>query len=100
MPAENTTVCPSFDLDAISVWIGSFGLLTPTAMSRGEFGANVGTPRILDLLEREGVPSSWYVPGLDAEAFPDVCKRIRDAGHEIGHHGYCHENPSGLDEAV
>jgi peptidoglycan/xylan/chitin deacetylase (PgdA/CDA1 family) len=100
MPAENTTVCLSFDFDAISVWIGSFGVQTPTAMSRGEFGAKVGTPRILNLLEREGVPSSWYIPGLDAETFPDVCKRIRDAGHEIGHHGYCHENPAALDEAV
>jgi peptidoglycan/xylan/chitin deacetylase (PgdA/CDA1 family) len=100
MPAESTTVCLSFDFDAISVWLGSFGLRTPTTMSRGEFGANVATPRILDLLEREEVPASWYVPGLDAEAFPDVCRRIRDAGHEIGHHGYCHESPAGLDEAA
>ena len=61
MAAENTTVCLSFDFDAISVWLGSFGTSTPTAMSRGEFGANVGTPRILDLLEREDVPASWFV---------------------------------------
>ncbi len=100
MSAENTTVCISFDFDAISVWMGSFGAQTPTAMSRGEFGARVGTPRVLDLLAREGVPSSWYIPGLDAETFPDVCKRIRDEGHEIGHHGYCHESPVALDEAA
>lgn len=93
-----TKVCISFDFDAISVWMGSFGQATPTAISRGEFGAEVATPRILDLLEREDVPSTWFVPGLDAEAFPDICKRVRDSGHEIGHHGYCHEGPVSLSE--
>jgi peptidoglycan/xylan/chitin deacetylase (PgdA/CDA1 family) len=29
-----------------------------------------------------------------------VCKRIRDAGHEIGHYGYAHEGPTSLDEAA
>src|SRR5690606_34149625 len=97
-PMAKTTICLSFDFDAISVWMGSFGAATPTAMSRGEFAADVATPRILDLLEREGVPSTWFIPGLDADTFPDSCKRVRDSGHDIGHHGYCHESPVGLDE--
>lgn len=29
-----------------------------------------------------------------------MCKRIRDGGHEIGHHGYAHEGPTSLDEAA
>lgn len=94
------TVCLTFDFDAISVWLGSFGVATPAYVSRGEFAANVATPRILDILEREGVTSTWFIPGLDADTYPDVCKRIRDAGHEIGHHGYAHEGPTGLDEAA
>ncbi|MFF0451397.1 polysaccharide deacetylase [Streptomyces sp. NPDC004609] len=94
------TICLTFDFDAISVWLGTMGLSTPTYVSRGEFAANVATPRILDLLEREGVTSTWYIPGLDADTYPDVCKRIRDAGHEIGHHGYAHEGPTSLDEAA
>lgn len=96
---SESTVCISFDFDAISVWLGSFGVATPTYASRGEFAANVATPRLLDLLEREGVKSTWYIPGYDAETYPDVCKRIRDAGHEIGHHGYCHEGPTSLEES-
>ncbi len=92
-------VCISFDFDAISVWMGSFGQATPTAISRGEFAAEVAAPRILDLLEREDVPATWFIPGLDAETYPDVCKRVRDSGHEIGHHGYCHEGPVALAEA-
>ncbi|HZZ45919.1 MAG TPA: polysaccharide deacetylase family protein [Pseudonocardia sp.] len=89
MPAT-PTLCLTFDFDAISVWLGTFGVSTPTYVSRGEFAANVATPRILDLLERESVTSTWYIPGLDVDTYPDVCRRIRDAGHEIGHHGYAH----------
>ncbi|EKX68766.1 DUF2334 domain-containing protein [Streptomyces ipomoeae] len=96
--AKETSVCLSFDLDAISAWVGTLGLSSPTYVSRGEFAARVAAPRILDLLDREGVKSTWFVPGMDAEAFPDVCKRIRDAGHEIGHHGYAHEVPTHLEE--
>jgi len=92
------TVCLSFDFDAISVWIGTFGVSTPQFVSRGEYGANVATPRILDLLEREGVQATWYIPGLDVDTYPEICKRIRDAGHEIGHHGYAHEGPTSLSE--
>ena len=93
------TVCLTFDFDAISVWLGTLGVATPTYVSRGEFAANVAAPRILDLLEREDVRATWYIPGLDVDTYPDVCKRIRDAGHEIGHHGYCHEGPTSLQEA-
>lgn len=90
------TICLTFDFDAISAWAGTFGLTTPQYVSRGEYGANVATPRILDLLEREGVKSTWYIPGMDVDTYPEVCRRIRDAGHEIGHHGYAHEGPTAL----
>ena len=30
----------------------------------------------------------------------DVIRSIRDAGHEIGHHGYMHESVRGKDEAT
>lgn len=92
------TICLTFDFDAISAWAGTFGLTTPQYVSRGEYGANVATPRILDLLEREGVKSTWYIPGMDVDTYPEVCRRIRDAGHEIGHHGYAHEGPTALSE--
>ncbi|GAB3930621.1 polysaccharide deacetylase [Kribbella albertanoniae] len=96
--SSGASVCLSFDLDAISFWVGMLGLSSPTYISRGEFAATVAAPRILDLLDREEVKSTWFIPGMDAEAYPDVCKRIRDSGHEIGHHGYAHEVPTNLDE--
>jgi peptidoglycan-N-acetylglucosamine deacetylase len=92
-------VCLTFDFDTLSVWVGHFKQTTPTAISRGEFGV-VGAGRILDLLDKYGIKSSWYVPGYDANAHPEVIKEIFGKGHEIGHHGYLHETPVnlGLDE--
>jgi peptidoglycan/xylan/chitin deacetylase (PgdA/CDA1 family) len=95
--AADIQVCLSFDFDAMSLWIANFQTDSPNALSRGEFGGRVGAPRLLDLLAARGIRSTWFIPGHTAEAFPDVCRRIAAEGHEIGHHGYCHENPRRLE---
>jgi peptidoglycan/xylan/chitin deacetylase (PgdA/CDA1 family) len=92
------TVCLSFDFDAISLWIGPFQARSPSAISRGEFGA-VGCRRILDLLARQGISVTFFVTGHTAETYPEVVQRIVAEGHEIGHHGYLHENPLALETA-
>ena len=86
-------VCLTFDFDAISGWIAR-GMTSPSPISRGEFGPHVGAPRILDLLHRHGIRSSWYIPGHTLETYPDACRRVADAGHEIGHHGWTHRPPA------
>lgn len=86
------TVCLSFDFDAISLWIGPMRAISPSMISRGEFGA-VGVERILRLLDREAIPATFFVPGHTAETYPAHTRAIAAAGHEIGHHGYLHENP-------
>lgn len=91
---KSIDVCLSFDFDAISIWVGPRKSRSPNLISRGEFGARVGAPRILELLEREGVPSTWFVPGHTIDTFPEICRSIAEAGHEIGYHGYCHEGPT------
>ena len=87
-------VCLTFDFDALSLWIIR-GLTTPTPLSRGEFGA-VAAERLLALLDRHGIRSTWFIPGHTIETYPDLCARIHAAGHEIGHHGYTHEPPATL----
>jgi peptidoglycan/xylan/chitin deacetylase (PgdA/CDA1 family) len=37
--------------------------------------------------------TSWFIPGHSIETFPDQVRLIVDGGHEIGAHGYSHENP-------
>lgn len=92
------TVCLSFDFDAISLWIGPMGAKSPSMISRGEFGA-VAVPRILKILERAAIPATFFVPGHTAETYPEQTKAIVSGGHEIGHHGYLHENPIELTAA-
>jgi peptidoglycan-N-acetylglucosamine deacetylase len=90
-------VALTFDFDAESAWLGSFGVSTPSALSRGAYGANEGVPRILALLRKYELPATFFIPGDTADRHPDVTKTIVDAGHEIGHHGYLHEPPHRLD---
>ena len=86
--------CLTFDFDATSIWI-SRGMTTANPMSRGEFGL-VGAKRILALLRRHGIPSTWFIPGHTLESHPDACREVIEAGHEIGHHGWTHMSPTSM----
>ena len=57
------------------------------------FAGEIGTPRLLKLFDKFGIKTSWFVPGHSIETFPEQTKMMVDAGHEIGLHGYSHENP-------
>jgi peptidoglycan/xylan/chitin deacetylase (PgdA/CDA1 family) len=82
------------DVDAVAGWLGSYGGEdSPDDISRGMFAGEVGVPRLLDLFARREMPTTWFWPGHSIETFPDQFHRVVDAGHEIGVHGYSHENP-------
>jgi peptidoglycan-N-acetylglucosamine deacetylase len=87
--------CITFDFDALSGWIAR-GMTSPSPVSRGEFGPNVALRRILALLKAYEVQTSWYIPGHTLETYPDECRQVQDAGHEIGHHGWTHRPPAEL----
>jgi len=82
------------DVDAVAGWLGSYGgEESPDDISRGLFAGEVGVPRLLDLFQRRQMRTSWFVPGHSIETFPEQFQRIVDEGHEVGVHGYSHENP-------
>jgi peptidoglycan/xylan/chitin deacetylase (PgdA/CDA1 family) len=87
-------VCITFDFDAMSGFI-SRGMTTPTPISRGEFGV-VASARILELMRRFEVPTTWFVPGHTLETYPKACEAVIAAGHEVGHHGWTHQPPATL----
>jgi peptidoglycan-N-acetylglucosamine deacetylase len=82
------------DIDAVAGWLGSYGGEdSPSDIQRGMFSGEVGVPRLLRLFERFRLRTSWFIPGHSIETFPDQVRLIVDGGHEIGAHGYSHENP-------
>src|SRR5687768_533416 len=82
----------SFDVDNATATL-STGNLDYEILSRGEYGAVDGLPRILRMLDRQQVPSSFFIPAASAVLHPDMVKQIQASklGHEIGVHGWIHE---------
>ena len=89
----HSTICLTFDFDALSVWYG-YSHTTPAMLARGEYGARVGVPRLLNLLAQHQLPATFFIPGHTIESFPETVEAIRQVGHEIAHHSYAHQNPS------
>jgi peptidoglycan-N-acetylglucosamine deacetylase len=77
--ATNISVCLSFDFDAISVWLGSLNAASPSAISRGEFGA-VATERLLQMLARWEIRSTWFIPGSHHRYLPRLGAPNRRCG--------------------
>ena len=90
-------VCLTFDFDTVAYWIAQ-GQTTPTPISRGEFGV-VASSRLVELFRRHSIATTWFVPGLTIDTYPDACRQIADTGHEIAHHGYDHVAPRQLSRA-
>ncbi|EJB77676.1 cyclic imide hydrolase [Helicobacter pylori Hp A-27] len=92
--AKEILVAYGVDIDAVAGWLGSYGGEdSPDDISRGLFAGEVGIPRLLKLFKKYHLPATWFAPGHSIETFPEQMKMIVDAGHEVGAHGYSHENP-------
>jgi peptidoglycan-N-acetylglucosamine deacetylase len=50
------------------------------------------TAEVLDVLARNKVPATFFCVGQNAEKHPQIIRRIRDEGHEVGNHTYAHES--------
>lgn len=49
------------------------------------------TERILEILESVSVKATFFVLGYVADEFPNLVRKVADAGHEIALHGYHHQ---------
>lgn len=108
IPWPNGAKCAcaiTFDMDAdslihISRPSDSHDRLYPITM--GKYGPHVGVPRILDSYKKLGLKQSFFVPGWCVEQYPEAVEAMLEGGHEVGHHGYLHEDPTkhSVDEQV
>jgi hypothetical protein len=91
----------SFDVDAESAMLGvdTSHADRMSAISHQAYGPLSGVPRLLKILAKRGITSTFFVPGYTAVRYPDVIRSLVDHGHEVAHHGYLHEPMRGLTEA-
>ena len=105
IPWPNGAKCAcaiSFDVDADSLIHvarpkDSYNRLYPITM--GRYGPTVAIPRILETYRRLGLKQSFFIPAWTMERYPAAVEAVLEAGHEIGHHGFIHEDPSESSDA-
>ncbi|MEP7380881.1 MAG: polysaccharide deacetylase [Gemmatimonadota bacterium] len=84
-------VALSFDVDNETVNL-RFGQPTVGELSQGQYGARVGLPRIVALLDRSAIPATFFVPAVSLMIDPSQVALIQRSGrHEFGVHGWIHE---------
>ncbi|MFD1514360.1 polysaccharide deacetylase family protein [Halomarina rubra] len=94
---SNIDVAIGVDADCVAGWLGSYGGEdSPADLSRGLSAGNEGISRLVQLFDDEDIDTSWYIPGHTIETFRDEVDEVAAGGHEIGVHGYSHENPTDL----
>ena len=92
--AKDIKVGYGVDIDAVAGWLGSYGGQdSPDDITRGIYAGKVGIPRLIKLFKKYNITTTWFSPGQSIETFPEEMKMIINEGHEIGLHGYSHENP-------
>jgi len=93
-------------LTAAVVGVLAYGLGAPEATllgpaiirqaGRGEValtfddGPSPYTARVLDVLKKNRVRATFFLCGANAERYPELVRRIRAEGHQIGNHTYSH----------
>ena len=90
----------SFDVDNATADLAT-GNLISESISRGEYGAVDGLPRILRLLDKHQIPASFFIPAVSHLLHPDMIPAIMKSGrHEIGVHGWIHEHLPSVNDAA
>ena len=83
----------TIDVDAETFWFSRRmdSLFSVNLMAEGAYDPKVGVPRLLAMLDRRGVKSTFFIPGWVIEHHTEICREVVRRGHEIGYHGYLHE---------
>jgi peptidoglycan/xylan/chitin deacetylase (PgdA/CDA1 family) len=88
---KKVAVLLSFDVDNETIPI-RYGEPTVGSLSQAQYGARVGLPRILALLDKKKIPASFFIPSVSLALTPEMATWIAASGrHEIGVHGWIHE---------
>jgi len=90
----------SFDVDNETVNL-RFGQPTIGELSQGQYGARQGLRRVVELMDRNEIPASFFIPAVSLRLAPEMADLIKRSGrHEFAVHGWIHEMNSALPAAV
>lgn len=92
-------VALTFDMDADSILHlrhPDTSISRVSALSMLRYGPEVAVPRIVDTYKKFDIRQTFFIPAWCIETYPAAIETILKGGHEIGHHGYIHEDPNRL----
>ena len=88
----------SYDVDNETVQGLRTGDISVGPLSQGQYGSRRALPRVVELMDRENVPSTFFFPAWSLKIAPEQADLINASGmHEIGVHGWIHELNTVLD---
>jgi len=88
----------SFDVDNETVKGLRSGEVDIGPLSQGQYGARTALPRVLNLLEEQNVPATFFFPAWSLKLAPEQADLIQAPDmHEIAVHGWIHEFNTSLD---
>jgi peptidoglycan/xylan/chitin deacetylase (PgdA/CDA1 family) len=91
----------SFDVDNETVQGLRDGTVSVGPLSQGQYGSRVALPRVVDLMDREQIPATFFFPAWSLKLAPEQADVIQASGvHEIAVHGWIHERNTALDAAT
>lgn len=92
MTSKGFPMMLTFDLDCETMWTARDpdAHTRPILMSQGAYGWKRGVWRVMDVLRRYGVRSTFFIPGWVVDRHQEVIDALLKDGHEIAHHSYTH----------
>jgi peptidoglycan/xylan/chitin deacetylase (PgdA/CDA1 family) len=91
----------SYDVDNETVMGLRTGEVSIGPLSQGQYGHRVALPRIVDLMDEENIPATFFFPAWSLKLAPQQAQIIKASGqHEIAVHGWIHELNTTLDAAT
>ncbi len=89
----------TFDVDSFTPYLWRTRHQKRDSLSEMElrtFGLRTGVWRVKDLLSEFGLKATFFIPAAIAAKDSELVEALLENGHEIGLHGYIHENTNEL----
>ena len=93
-------VALSFDVDNETIAL-RFGEPNAGSLSMGQYGSRQGLRRVVQLLDKNRIPATFFIPSVSLQIAPEMAGVIKKSGrHEFGVHGWIHEMNTSLPDSA